>query len=49
VNLRSGRWLDLATGREGSNLVMLATLVWRVTRQDAAVRLAKFLRIDPYR
>jgi hypothetical protein len=45
INLRTGRWADFATGDKGGDPVSLAAYLFRLTRAEAARRLAGMLGV----
>ena len=47
INAHTGAWMDGATGDKGGDLVALVAYLDRVKQDEAARRLAEFLRIDP--
>src|ERR1700730_5417116 len=46
VNLRTGRWADVATGDRGGDPVSLCAYVEGVSQAEAARRLARMLGLD---
>lgn len=47
INAHTGAWMDGATGDKGGDFVALVAYLDRVKQNEAARRLAEFLRIDP--
>ena len=48
VNIRTGKWMDGATGDRGGDLVSLAAFVTGSDQRTAALRLADALGVDPF-
>ncbi len=48
VNLATGRWADFATGDAGGDLVSLAAYLFSLRQDQAALRLAEMLGVDPW-
>ncbi len=48
VNLRSGLWSDFATGDSGCDLIALAAYLFDLKQDEAALRVANMLGIDPF-
>lgn len=48
INLRTTLWGDFATGETGRDLVALAAFLFDLKQDDAALRVAAMLGIDPY-
>ncbi|MBU3887217.1 hypothetical protein [Methylosinus sp. KRF6] len=48
VNLRSGRWADFATDDKGGDLVSLAAFLFDLRQDEAALKVAEMIGVDPY-
>lgn len=48
INLRSTLWSDFATGETGRDLIALAAFLFDLKQDQAALRVAAMLGIDPY-
>jgi hypothetical protein len=48
INLTSGRWGDFATGDKGGDLISLAAFLFNLAQDEAALKVAEMLGIDPY-
>jgi hypothetical protein len=46
INLTSGRWADFATGDAGGDPVSLAAYLGNLSQRDAAIALARMLRVS---
>jgi hypothetical protein len=49
VNVRTGRWADFATGDKGGDVISLAAYLFNMTQREAAMALARMLKIDPHK
>ncbi len=48
VNIATGRWSDFATGDKGGDLIALAAFLFDLKQNEAALKIAQMLGIDPY-
>jgi hypothetical protein len=48
VNLRTGRWGDFATGDSGGDLISLAAFLFDLKQDEAAIRVAQMIGVDPF-
>lgn len=48
INLATGKWGDFATGDRGGDLIALAAFLFDLRQDEAALRVAKMLGINPY-
>ena len=48
VNVHSGKWGDIATGEGGGDLVSLAAYLFNLRQDEAALKVAEMVGIDPY-
>lgn len=46
VNLRNGRWADFATGETGGDAIDLCAAIHRLSKREAAERLAAMLGME---
>jgi hypothetical protein len=48
VNMMTGKWGDFATGDSGGDLVSLAAYLFNLRQDEAALKVAEMLGVDPY-
>ncbi len=48
VNLRTGKWSDFATGEAGGDLIALAAYLFGLRQDEAALKVADMLGVDPH-
>lgn len=48
INMKSGLWADFATGDRGRDLIALAAWLFNLKQDEAALRVADMVGIDPY-
>ncbi|WP_298356925.1 hypothetical protein [Rhodoblastus sp.] len=48
VNITTGRWADFATGDSGGDLISLAAYLFNLRQNEAALKVAEMMGIDPY-
>jgi hypothetical protein len=48
VNMNTGRWGDFATGDGGGDLISLAAYLFDLKQDEAALKVAEMLGVDPY-
>jgi hypothetical protein len=48
VNMTTGRWGDFATGDGGGDLVSLAAFLFNLRQDEAALKIAEMLGVDPF-
>jgi hypothetical protein len=48
TNLRTGKWSDFATGDCGGDLIALASYLFDLRQDQAALKVAAMLGVDPF-
>jgi hypothetical protein len=48
VNVQSGKWGDFATGDGGGDLISLAAYLFNLRQDEAALKVAEMVGVDPY-